>query len=331
MKDTLFLENCYILLSQGYNVEDTLLLCEEITHHKACRDILNKVSNGQDFSQALLEADISHLFKEFYGFFTLKLSLSEAIKNALSITKLLDGHRQRLIKELSYPLILLVFMLIFSLFSTVVLFPRVNQLFSSFGIELSLMVKIAFFCIRIIPILVILIGFVLIVICLSVMHALQHHHFQLFERYLHIPAAKWCIQKYFTLKFSIYFNELIKDNLDANAIITLLNEKMMDSDLKMIVYEIYRLIIEGHAFIDILKDFPYIDPMFTSMYMMYINHPDEINALDSYIDICYSQINHLINRIIKIITPSVYAFVSVSVITVYLGIILPLMNIINDL
>ena len=119
--------------------------------------------------------------------------------------------------------------------------------------------------------------------------------------------------------------------MDANTIITLLNERMIESDLKMIVYEIYRLIIDGHSFEDILRDFPYIDPLFVSMYLMYINHPDDIKAMDSYIEICYSQINHIINRMIRIITPAVYGFVSVTVITVYLGIILPLMNIINDL
>lgn len=47
--DYLFLENLYQLLEQGYGIEETLLLCKEITHHHNADAINIKLKEGIDF------------------------------------------------------------------------------------------------------------------------------------------------------------------------------------------------------------------------------------------------------------------------------------------
>ena len=44
--DYLFLENLYQLLEQGYGIEETLLLCKEITHHHNADAINIKLKEG---------------------------------------------------------------------------------------------------------------------------------------------------------------------------------------------------------------------------------------------------------------------------------------------
>ena len=79
------------------------------------------------------------------------------------------------------------------------------------------------------------------------------------EKFLRMPYLKKYIQKYFTLKFSIYFNELLKDQIDTNMIIKLLNERMTGSDIKIVIYEIYSYISKGDLFENIIENLEYFE------------------------------------------------------------------------
>ena len=64
----------------------------------------------------------------------------------------------------------------------------------------------------------------------------------------HTHFIKKLICKYYSLKFAIYYNELLIQHYDTTSIIETLYDKITDSDIKMIVYELYRLIVNGHDF-----------------------------------------------------------------------------------
>ncbi len=70
--DYLFLENLYQLLEQGYGIEETLLLCKEITHHHNADAINIKLKEGIDFKDAILECDFPKQFLEFFEFFAMQ-------------------------------------------------------------------------------------------------------------------------------------------------------------------------------------------------------------------------------------------------------------------
>ena len=70
--DYLFLENLYQLLEQGYGIEETLLLCKEITHHHNADAINIKLKEGIDFKDAILECDFPKQFLEFFEFFAMR-------------------------------------------------------------------------------------------------------------------------------------------------------------------------------------------------------------------------------------------------------------------
>ena len=155
--------------------------------------------------------------------------------------------------------------------------------------------------------------------------------FRSIERYLHTKLLRRFIQKYFTLKFAIYFNEIMKDRMDANTIIYLLNETMVRSDIKIMIYEIYSRIDEGEAFEDIIEDFEYFDRLFVIMYKMYLQSPKEIKDLSGYIDVVRREMDMAISKFIRYLIPTVYSFVAFFVIVVYIAIILPMMNVIGEI
>ena len=139
------------------------------------------------------------------------------------------------------------------------------------------------------------------------------------------------IQKYFTFKFCLYFNELLEDHIDSNTIITMLNESMSQSDIKIVLYEIYTRLKEGEQLENIIDGFPYFDHLFVSMYKMFLKNPDEIGSMRGYLDISQEQITYAVNKFTKFFVPVVYGFVAFFVITIYIAVIIPMMNVIGDI
>ena len=329
--DYLFLENLYHLLEQGYSIQDTLLICKDISSHKAIASMLKNIDKGADLKQVIADKHLSKEFIEYYEFFSKKLILSDAIRNALDICKNINNTKKKLVSQLTYPLILLLFLLMFSLFSIFILFPKVNELFVSFSISYSIYFLILFNMIRIVPILIILVFTSVFLFFFSFLISLRNKDYMKIEKFLRMPYLKKYIQKYFTLKFSIYFNELLKDQIDTNMIIKLLNERMTGSDIKIVIYEIYSYISKGDLFENIIENLEYFDPLFITMYKMYLKSPKKICSMQNYIDISINQIEEKINRFIKYFIPAVYTFVAFFVIMTYLAIILPMMNIIGSI
>ncbi len=53
----------------------------------------------------------------------------------------------------------------------------------------------------------------------------------------------------------------------------MLNENMTQSDIKIVLYEIYTRLKEGEQLENIIDGFPYFDHLFVSMYKMYLKNP----------------------------------------------------------
>ena len=179
--------------------------------------------------------------------------------------------------QLTYPSILLVFLMLFSVFVVFFLLPQVNQLFVSFSIEKSLSIQIIFILFRVVPIVIIcIIGFLLLMI-IHLIYGLRRKKHHVIELYLKIPLLRVLLEKYFSLKFCIYYQELAQEDTDCATIINMLNKQMIKSDLKIVLYEIENRLYEGEAIEDILKDFEYFDQLFLTFFEMYLQNPADIN------------------------------------------------------
>lgn len=329
--DYFFLENLYRLLEQGYGIKETLEICKEITHHPAVDAILERIQNGEDLTEALRDDHLPKDFLEYYDFFSLRFTLSDAIKNSLKICKSLRETKHKLRASLTYPCLLIGFLIMFALFVTFILFPKINELFASFSTKRSFFFDAAFTIMKCLPIILIFV----IVLGSSVfayfVYALKHKKYMIIERFLDVPFLKGMIQKYFTLKFSLYFNELLLDHINANEIIVMLNKQMVDSDIKIMVYELYTRIERGEAFEEVIEDFEYFAPLFVTMYKMYLQSPDEVGSMSGYIELTYSKLQMTIKRFVSIFVPCVYGMVAFFVISIYFAVILPMMNVVSDI
>ena len=160
----------------------------------------------------------------------------------------------------------------FSLFIVYGLLPSIMQLFVEFNISPSIITRIIFKLFEIIPIIVIFIILSFTVFFTISIYAIKRKYFKLIDLLIEkIVLIRRLIQKYYSLKFALYYNELLINGYDSTDIIVMLYEQIDDSDIKMIIYEIYRQVLEGEALEDIINDFEYFEPLFIAYFKLLIH------------------------------------------------------------
>ena len=135
----------------------------------------------------------------------------------------------------------------------------------------------------------------------------------------------------YSLKFALYYNELLINGYDSTDIIVMLYEQIDDSDIKMIIYEIYRQVLEGEALEDIINDFEYFEPLFIAYFKLLIHDNQKDKSLDNYLRVSIDTLHMQVTRLIKLFVPIIYCFVAGFVILVYVAIVIPMMNVVSNL
>ena len=220
----------------------------------------------------------------------------------------------------------------FSLFIVYRLLPSIMQLFVEFNISPSIITRIIFKLFEIIPIIVIFIILSFTVFFTISIYAIKRKYFKLIDLLIEkIVLIRRLIQKYYSLKFALYYNELLINGYDSTDIIVMLYEQIDDSDIKMIIYEIYRQVLEGEALEDIINDFEYFEPLFIAYFKLLIHDNQKDKSLDNYLRVSIDTLHMQVTRLIKLFVPIIYCFVAGFVILVYVAIVIPMMNVVSNL
>ena len=152
----------------------------------------------------------------------------------------------------------------------------------SLNISPSIITRIIFKLFEIIPIIVIFIILSFTVFFTISIYAIKRKYFKLIDLLIEkIVLIRRLIQKYYSLKFALYYNELLINGYDSTDIIVMLYEQIDDSDIKMIIYEIYRQVLEGEALEDIINDFEYFEPLFIAYFKLLIHDNQKDKSLDN--------------------------------------------------
>ena len=322
----LFLENFAACLAQGYNVEQSLTLTHQIFRFSFYNHYINALSQGEDIYDLLLEGDFPVTFKNYLSFYKSKACLSDAIMKSLEIYTKQYEFMNQIKKQLSYPLFLMFFLFLFSLFILFFLLPQIDLLFNSFDIKMNIFTYLIFYCFRLFPLLFIFVSIMIYISIFCLLYGIKNKKHRIIDFFIRDFIVGTILKKYFSLKFALFYNELLLDFVDTSTIIETLNEKMCDDDIKIILYEIKRLLSLGEDIEGALKQIKYFDPLLISFFEINFYNINKKDALVFYINTTYKQIENVVNKFIKIIIPVVYCFVSFFVIGVYIAIIIPLMS-----
>lgn len=327
-----FLESIAYFLQQGYLIQDILEICSFIYSNERIEDLKGKLNNGLTLDEAIIEGDFNQTFVEYFKFFRIKNNLSKAIVQSLNICKTRDETFNKLKKELTYPILLIIFLMMFSLFIIYALLPSIMQLFIEFAIEPGFITKMMFSLFKIIPLLILIILLCFSSACLITVYAIKKQYYQLIDFLVnHVWFIQKMIQKYYSIKFALYYNELLINGYDTTDIVIMLYQQIDDSDIKMLIYEIYLKILKGESLEQIISQFNYFEPLFIASFKLLIHDNQANKSLDNYLKISIDTLHFKVMKIIKLVVPLIYCFTAGFVILVYVSIVIPMMSIISNL
>lgn len=333
MKKKLFnLVDLFIFFfNQGYSLQETLDFCSMFDYEKEIIQIKEYLNQGLSLDEIFMILPFPTLFKEYFSFFKNEFTLEIALSKSLDICKKREEYKNIFFKKLAYPVILLIFLFIFSIFVIFYLLPQVEILFNDFNIQKSFIIKSLFVLLHAIPLFLALFTIVSAILVIFIYQSVSKQKFNHIEFLIkRTRIIKKIICKYYSLKFAIYYNELLIQHYDTTSIIETLYNKINDSDIKMIVYELHHLILEGCDFKSAINEFPYFSKDFKK-YISIIQNAHENHNLENYIQLTFMQLNQIISNFIKITVPLIYGFVATFVIVVYISIIIPMMNVVSNL
>lgn len=324
-----FLNFFVTMLQQGYDIDNILKLCQFLHYKKESQLITKYLNEGYTLQEALLNCHFSRIFQEYFQFFIHTFSISDAIEKTLRICEKKNQMKMTLIKKLTYPLFMIIFLFVFSIFIVTFLLPEVEHLFIDFNIEKSLIMTIVFTLFHIIPYFIFFTFFLIISLTFFVIYHVRKINYHVIDFLINKTyLISRLLKKYYSLKFAIYYDELLQNQYDATSIIEILYDEIEDSDIKMIVYELYHFIKEGQSLSESIRSFVYFEEDFKMFYlMMYQNQSQK--TLQDYIQLVFTEIDQMISKFIKIAVPLIYGFVATFVIVIYISIILPMMNVIT--
>ncbi len=320
------LETLALLLEQGFYLDDALKLVMTIYPSKNFKLITKKIKEGESLENAIIKTGLPKVFIEYFKFFDNGLNTAAAIRQALSLTNENIETKKFLLNKLSYPMILILFVSGFCIFLIFSLMPQINLLFTSFNIEPTIFTNLVFSFLNLFPLAILAVLLSIVTTCGMVAYGIRKNNFGIIDFFNVIPGFGWIIRSYYSLKFAIYYNELVKSGYDTGNIIHILYSQMDSSDLKMIIYELKKGIEEGSLVEQAVRDFSYFNDYLKSYFFLMIVNNLENKNLDLYIRIQKKLIHSLIERVTIVITPCVFGFVGIFMVSIYLAIILPLMN-----
>ncbi|GGB04861.1 type II secretion system F family protein [Macrococcus hajekii] len=295
-------------------------------------ECLHQLKEGKQLSDILAGLNYSNqtilqvYFAEQYG--DINHSLKECYQYSLSQKK----SRQQFLKTIQYPLILMIifFGLIMVVNQTVL--PQFKSMYDSMGItisaELQVMTSILFMMPRIIVILFFVIIVLLILYFLVYRRAAIATKLWLLRK---IPVINSLYRKLLTYRFSLELSFFLSNGITMLKIIEIFKQQDKDIILKYIGEQIDDALLQGYPLPDAVSRIN----LFEKSMIHFIHHGERNSRLEIelkyYSDYIFRKFELQIMQYIKWIQPVVFFLLALLIITLYLVIILPMLQMMSGI
>ena len=318
------------LLDEGFSLNNALLILNQTSLNSVFEDLNDELNEGKNIDELFSKKIKDVTFKEtFLCLYPLK-GLKGALIDARDMYKQKKEWSSYLLKQLQYPLFVLVAMLFLSLFVRYFLFPEMTRLFQSFGssVELSQVVYLSF--ITIAPMLLILVVGLVAFVFMIAIYAITQKKEQLLMRLLKIPYLKGWIKTYYSLKFAFYFSKLSTyfDRFYEAMHYFYSANHMMDLKpvLKRMVYELN----EGVELAVSIRNCAYFTGNFKQYFDLLVVTKQNFHLLETYCTLTLKNIQNTLRNVTNLFLGIVYIGCGLYVMCLYSVMILPVLEIMSN-
>lgn len=293
---------------------------------------LSEMKEGRQLSEILSKLNypvtitLQIYFSEQYG--EINKTLRECYQ--YSVTK--KESINHFIKSVQYPLVLIaIFFLLIIIVNQTVL-PQFKMMYESMGIKISRELSIMTTILYILPDLVISIVIFLITVSIFIFFIMKYATIQqklwLIKK---VPILNSLYRKYITYRVSLELSFFLSNGISMIKIIDIFEEQNKDNVIQYIGEEIKNELLKGMSLAKAVESVH----LFEHSMLGFIEHGEKNSKLDMelkyYSDYIFKKLEAQILNYIKWIQPLVFAALGVLIITLYLVIILPMLQMMSGI
>lgn len=292
--------------------------------------IKHSLNHGEPIEKTMTYLIQDNLFLEFFTFYLETNFVDQAILKSVEICRKKDELKNHILKSLIYPAFLLIGLLLFSFVAVFYLQPQLLEFYHSFEIQRTWLSILFLNLLFVFPLVLLIVIGLLSAISIYFFLFLKQQHFEQLERWLKIPLFHQLLKKYYTLKFCLYYKELVKMKYDFKTMCELLSNRIQDRCLKMIVFEFKEQILKGDALEIIIQNFTFFEDYFKTIFTLSLHHQNPQNLLDQYYMTTLMLLETKIKQKVTVMVIGVYGIVGGYIIGIYMGMVMPMMNMLEN-
>lgn len=323
------LELFQALLEQGYPLLECLDILSSYHHEKTFIVLKKMLLEGTSFQKALTYFQVDTLWLEYFTFISQYTSLSEAMHGASALLKTKQQFIDICKKSLTYPLCLIVVMMFFALFTSILILPQMKALFASFNSQQH--ISIAYQMVLYLPYLMMLCVIGMILFVFDIYDCISKRNFQKLNKRLKNKYVGPILQYYYSLKFASYYAILSQYVPGLYDGISLMYEKMTNTDMMVIIYPMKQMLDMGNDFKTCIEKMPIFHHSFQKYCLLLLNMGKPLSFLEDYVSKTTLLLEKKIKKISKLFVSIIYVVTAIFIIVLYLMIMTPMMQIASDL
>lgn len=299
-----------ILLENGHTFEQSIKLIG-----KNSQNILDEIKNGYQLEEIILSTK-KRRFKNLLTFFIKIYSVSEAIKYSISMIDFERKIRNKMIKESTYPIFILLFSsAIIYIFSNLI----VPQLTSSFEIKDSITINVLYYvnslCFAVI---VVMLSLLMFSIFMKISYRFKIYFL---KKFLHRFTF---IKNIISFSLSGYLIKLHQSGLSTKQAFIFLDDLKSNTMFSYVCFVIRKELESGKELELLVNNSKYFSKQFKLNFSIGTNSNDFEKSLTSYIKLQEEKWINTIKKLSVLIQLTAYSFVGLLVICVYQIMLLPL-------
>lgn len=334
-EQAIFLFRLGELLASGYHLSEALRFIESQETAKKrvyINEAIGRLKDGQTLHEVLLFLGFYPQLLQFVYYAEYYGDLPHALIEGGQFWSKRIEDRDKLLKMLIYPLLLLVLIIVIAFLLQGILLPKFQSLYESMNIAPSFFLQSIIFLSNIsqyTPYLLIGIGVALVTIKKLWLNKLCH--FQKKKYFLKIPFIGVYIRLFDTYYFTYQLSGLLAGGLSINDCIQLFVKHNHQPFFQKLSEEIFQELNEGRSLESIFKELPYFERYASDVMANGQKNGKLDQELYHYSRILLQTIEDKMIAVIKIIQPLLFAIVGSIVVAIYLSVLLPMFSIIEGL
>ncbi|WML45290.1 competence type IV pilus assembly protein ComGB [Neobacillus sp. PS3-40] len=330
-----FLRRMGELLVRGYPIAaaiESLSIQMKPTRKKELKECLIDLKKGLSFHDGLANLGFHEDLVGYVFFAEQHGSFAEALLEGSSLVLKKDQDKQKLVKLLQYPTLLIFITGFLFIFVEKTLLPRFTTLFKTMNLEENLFTKIVYAFGRFFPLLLII-----LIITLSLTAI---YYFMFFRKasilqqkikLVRIPLLGHILKLMYTHYFSVQLSFLLTGGLSVSEALRIFESYQKQPFYSRIGKEVRLKLVTGDKFESIIKIFPFFEKEFATI----VKHGQENGKLEQelyfYSRHCITSVEEIIEKSLKVIQPILYLFIGILVVSMYLAILLPMFHLMDGI